>query len=388
MRQAIETASEAITQLKVNYASLKERVDSFKSRTSRIDKDVEETLGNIKSFVEKIEEAKKRKILLTQEIAGIKGKTGNLVVLSEKADLTLKGRREKFLTENKDIIEVESILKNLRHSFNAKQSDFNQLNIVLSESRMKLENLVNDIFDKYGDNLEETSNEFSQEGKLLLNEDDFRDIKDEIQKIKGKLELMGEVNIMAIEEYKKVNDRLEFLLVQRKDLEKAVDLLEKTIVKINKTSAERFEMAFNAINEQFKRIFPKLFKGGSASLVLTEPEDLLSTGVDIIVQPPGKKFQNINLFSGGEKALTAISLIFSIFLINPAPFCVLDEVDAPLDDSNITRFNSIIKEMSANTQFVLITHNKRTMEVANKLYGITLEEAGHSKLVSVKFVEG
>jgi len=228
----------------------------------------------------------------------------------------------------------------------------------------------------------------SQEGKLLLNEDDFRDIKDEIQKIKGKLELMDEVNIMAIEEYKKVNDRLEFLLVQRKDLEKAVDLLEKTIVKINKTSAERFEMAFNAINEQFKRIFPKLFKGGSASLVLTEPEDLLSTGVDIIVQPPGKKFQNINLFSGGEKALTAISLIFSIFLINPAPFCVLDEVDAPLDDSNITRFNSIIKEMSANTQFVLITHNKRTMEVANKLYGITLEEAGHSKLVSVKFVEG
>ncbi|MCL2761477.1 MAG: chromosome segregation protein SMC, partial [Desulfuromonadales bacterium] len=145
-----------------------------------------------------------------------------------------------------------------------------------------------------------------------------------------------------------------------------------------------FSETFNLVNEKFKEIFPKLFCGGVAELRLTNEEDLLETGLEIVVQPPGKKLQNVSLLSGGEKALTAVALIFSIFLIKPSPFCLLDEVDAPLDDANIGRFNSMIRDMAEFSQFILITHSKTTMAVADTLYGVTMEEPGVSKLVSVK----
>jgi len=387
LKVIIEEESEKITELKVNFASLKERVDSYRSRKERLGTDMSETDENIKSFSEKIKSAESRRATLLEEVKELNKQAENLVVLNEKAEETLKKRRERFQTENRDIIEVESLLKDLRQTFNSKQIEYSKIQIAINESDIKMDALTRETFEKFGDNLEEITKKLQEEDKFLKGEEDIEQAKSKLSKIKTRLEAMGEVNIMAIEEYKKVNERLAFLTSQKKDLEKAISSLEKTIQKINKTSMERFESAFNAINEQFKKVFPKLFKGGTASLVLTNPEDLLNSGVDIIVQPPGKKFQNINLFSGGEKALTAISLIFSIFLINPAPFCVLDEVDAPLDDSNIVRFNSIVREMSKNTQFVLITHNKRTMEVADKLYGITLEEEGHSRLVSVKFTD-
>jgi chromosome segregation protein len=144
---------------------------------------------------------------------------------------------------------------------------------------------------------------------------------------------------------------------------------------------------YELINENFKKVFSTLFEGGEAELVLTESEDLLSAGVDIVAQPPGKKLQNINLLSGGEKALTAISLIFAIFLVKPSPFCFLDEVDAPLDDVNVVRFNRLITSLSYDSQFILITHNKKTMEIGDLLYGVTMEEPGISKTVSVEFNE-
>jgi chromosome segregation protein len=157
------------------------------------------------------------------------------------------------------------------------------------------------------------------------------------------------------------------------------------IIKINKTSRSRFREAFDAINAKFQEVFPRLFRGGRAHLVLEDCQDILEAGVDIVSQPPGKKLQNIELLSGGEKALTAVALLFSIFLIKPTPFCLLDEVDAPLDDVNIERFNQMVKEMSTGSQFIIITHNKRTMEMLDRLYGITMEEPGISTFVSVQF---
>jgi chromosome segregation protein len=154
--------------------------------------------------------------------------------------------------------------------------------------------------------------------------------------------------------------------------------------RINHVSKERFERAFHEVNKHFQKVFPVIFGGGNATLALTNPEDLLETGVDITAQPPGKKSQNINLLSGGEKTLTAISLLFSIFLVKPSPFCLLDEVDAPLDDANIGRFNALLREMSKRSQFIIITHNKRTMELNDKLYGVTMEDAGVSKMVSIQ----
>jgi chromosome segregation protein len=195
---------------------------------------------------------------------------------------------------------------------------------------------------------------------------------------------LGEVNLMAIDEYRELDERHTFLSEQKTDLEDSLQELQKAIQRINRTTRKRFLETFQLVNEKFREVFPRLFCGGQAELRLTNEEDLLETGIEIIVQPPGKKLQNVSLLSGGEKALTAVALIFSIFLVKPSPFCLLDEVDAPLDDANISRFNEMIREMTAFSQFILITHSKTTMAVADTLYGVTMEEPGVSKVVSVR----
>ena len=163
--------------------------------------------------------------------------------------------------------------------------------------------------------------------------------------------------------------------------------LEKAIIKINRTTRKRFGEAFEQINSHFQRVFPRLFRGGKAYLALTDPNDLLTTGVEIYAQPPGKKNSTVTLMSGGEQALTAVSLIFAIFLLKPSPFCLLDEVDAPLDEGNVIRYSEMVKDVSSISQFIVITHNKRTMEVADQIYGVTMEEPGVSKMVNVRMNE-
>src|SRR5262249_49453938 len=180
-----------------------------------------------------------------------------------------------------------------------------------------------------------------------------------------------------------LEQRFAFLSTQKADLENALGQLERAIARINRASKTRFQDTFEAINAKFQEIFPRLFRGGRGHLALTEAADLLESGVEVIAQPPGKKLQTVELLSGGEKALTAVALIFSIFLIKPSPFCLLDEVDAPLDEANVIRYNELIREMTDRSQFIVITHNKRTMEIADHLYGVTMEEPGISKIVSV-----
>jgi chromosome segregation protein len=209
--------------------------------------------------------------------------------------------------------------------------------------------------------------------------------QNEIHELKGKLETFGEVNLAAIAESRQIEERLEFLLEQEADLKQAVDSLFETIHKINKTTRERFREAFEQVNEKFQEIFPFLFRGGEARLELTDEQDLLETGVEIFARPPGKKIRNMDLLSGGEKALTAVALIFAIFLTRPSPFCLLDEVDASLDEANIIRFNEMLRRLCDKTQFLVITHNKRTMEAADTLYGVTMEDPGSSGVVSVEF---
>jgi chromosome segregation protein len=207
--------------------------------------------------------------------------------------------------------------------------------------------------------------------------------------LRGLIERMGEINLTAIEESEELQKRFDFLTTQRSDLESAIGLLETAIEKINRASRKRFRETFDAVNLEFQSIFPRLFGGGKASLVLTDENDLLETGIEIVANPPGKKVsQNIELLSGGEKALTAVSLLFAIFLVKPSPFCVLDEVDAPLDEANVGRFNQVVREMTDRSQFIIITHNRRTMEIADRLCGITMEEPGVSKLVSVNLRGG
>jgi chromosome segregation protein len=202
--------------------------------------------------------------------------------------------------------------------------------------------------------------------------------------IRGKLDRMGEVNLAALTEYTEVSERYTWLETQRADLEDSVNTIRRTIARINKTCRERFRSAFDRVDRNFRSIYPRLVGGGQARLKLTDEEDLLTSGVDIFVQPPGKRLQNLTLLSGGEKAMCAIALLFALFKVKPSPFCLLDEVDAPLDESNGARFNNVLREMSALTQFIVITHNKKTMEVVDTLYGVTMPDPGISRLVSVK----
>jgi chromosome segregation protein len=205
------------------------------------------------------------------------------------------------------------------------------------------------------------------------------------QETKTKIENLGAVNPTAWEEFQEAQQRHDFLTAQRQDLLDSIRDTEKAIEEIDEYSKSKFTEAFQAINENFKQAFQTLFGGGSGEMHLTDETNINDSGIDIIASPPGKKLQNVLLLSGGEKALTALSLLMAIFKYQPSPFCVLDEVDAPLDDANIGRLTRLLTEMSVDTQFIVITHSKRTMEAAQAMYGVTMQEAGVSKLVSVRF---
>jgi chromosome segregation protein len=210
--------------------------------------------------------------------------------------------------------------------------------------------------------------------------------EEKLEKLRRRIDRLGPINLAAIDEFKEQSERKEYLDSQLLDLNTALDTLESAIRKIDKETRTRFRETFTNVDAGFKRLFPKLFGGGHAYMELTG-DDLLSTGVTVMARPPGKRNSTIHLLSGGEKALTAVALVFAIFELNPAPFCMLDEVDAPLDDANVTRFCEIVREMSEKVQFVFITHNKVTMEMSRQLSGVTMQEPGVSRLVSVDLDE-
>jgi chromosome segregation protein len=205
-----------------------------------------------------------------------------------------------------------------------------------------------------------------------------------IATLRRKIERLGPVNMMAIEQFDELESRHTFLTAQRKDLLDSISQTGEAIRRIDKTTRERFAEAFEQINHHFQGTFATLFGGGRAGLMLIDHENDPESGIDIIAQPPGKRLQNVQLLSGGEKALTAMGLMFAIFKYRPSPFCLLDEIDAPLDDANIGRFVEMLLGMQTHTQFILITHNRKTMEIANRLYGVTMEEPGVSKLISLQ----
>jgi len=233
---------------------------------------------------------------------------------------------------------------------------------------------------------EETLQETGFQLPLLLEqmpeEASEKEWAEKVQTIENRISRLGPINLAAIDEYKQQAERKEYLDKQHEDLVEALETLENAIRKIDKETRTRFKETYDKVNSGLKANFPRLFGGGHAYLELTG-EDLLDTGVSVMARPPGKRNSTIHLLSGGEKALTAVALVFSIFQLNPAPFCMLDEVDAPLDDANVGRFCQMVKEMSEKVQFIVITHNKITMEMANQLNGVTMHEPGVSRLVAV-----
>jgi chromosome segregation protein len=205
-----------------------------------------------------------------------------------------------------------------------------------------------------------------------------------IARLRAKIDRLGPVNMMAIEQFDELETRHTFLTTERKDLIDSIAQTSEAIRRIDETTRERFSEAFGVINLNFQETFSTLFGGGRAGLTLLDETDPLESGIEIIAQPPGKRLQSVQLLSGGEKALTAIALMFAMFKYKPSPFCLLDEIDAPLDDANIGRFIEMLRSMQQHTQFIVITHNRKTMEIADRLYGVTMEEPGVSKLISVQ----
>lgn len=292
----------------------------------------------------------------------------------------LEARRAEYRELTRQVGEVEEAIREIRPEIDAAHGDRGNVQLLQSEKTIELRHLLEDLAERY-------AVETEQLDAIRYAEDRSADeLREEITDLKGRLQRMGEVNLTAIGEFEELTERAKFLGGQKEDLERSMADLQATITKLNRICRLRFKETFEEINLKFQEIFPRLFSGGKAKLVLTDESDYLETGVDIVVQPPGKKLQSMTLLSGGEKALTAVSLLFAIFLTKPSPFCFLDEVDAPLDDANIDRFVEIVKEMTSASQFVLITHNKKTMQAAEVLYGITMEDPGVSKVVSVQMV--
>lgn len=271
---------------------------------------------------------------------------------------------------------VKQLLKVLEETRNNMRS-FDVSDAELSYKQLSLKNRIMDAY-KFDLDLE----------KVEIEPEFERDkISADIIAIKGKIESMGPVNLAAFEEHEELKQRYEFLTNQQQDLASAKEQLCEAIRKINKTTKDLFMDGFQKIQVTFREYFKMLFNGGDAELVLLDESDVLESGIEIIVRPPGKKLQNISLLSGGERAMTAISLLFAIFKVKPSPFCMLDEIDAPLDESNIDRFTRVLHDFLKTSQFIIITHNKKTISMADVMYGITMEQSGVSKIVSVKFAE-
>ena len=223
--------------------------------------------------------------------------------------------------------------------------------------------------------------------KLWIEIEDLNKADREVKKLKNQIKELGTINISSIEEYKEVSERLEFITKQCEDLLAAKENLREVIIDMEAKMTKQFLYNFNRINESFNEVFSVLFDGGKADLILEDQDNILTCGIEIQAQPPGKKLQNLSLLSGGEKSLTAVALLFAILQIKPSPFCVLDEIDAALDEANINRYTNYLKSFSDETQFIMITHRKGTMEMADVLYGVTMEEEGVSKMVSVKLTD-
>jgi chromosome segregation protein len=295
--------------------------------------------------------------------------------------LVLLSKMEAHAVKAQALQAAEEQAKQIRHAIESAQKRLSAGEVRRTELRMKIEHLRDRIWTTYHTELDTVVQEMGQ-FEINVTETSAR-----LDELHDKIDQMGPINVDALQEYDELRERYDLLSAQQTDINESIDNLKATIAKLDGETIELFTVAFNTIQEKFKEVFSLLFEGGRAELVLLDPANILESGIEIIAQPRGKKFQSITLLSGGERALTAIALLFAAFLVKPSPFCMLDEVDAPLDEANVTRFTRLIREMSNRSQFITITHNKRTMEMADALYGITMSEPGCSRVISAKLRE-
>ncbi|MCA9607086.1 MAG: chromosome segregation protein SMC, partial [Myxococcales bacterium] len=377
-RRASEEQAQIVTAVKVRAAQAKQRAESDRGALERLERSVAELAerearleGDMRVAAQQQGETAAQAVLTKEELV-------ETVSRAMVAHEELGSARAQYEEAKVELGRREEALVSLRRTIEAGDKQLGSLTLRERELAKDLEYL-----------LETTEERHDVDLTKIIGDYHYRELPDaqvreRIDELLNLVRRMGEINLTAIDEYEEKSKRYEYLTAQRDDLEQALGQLDKAIRQMNKESKRLFRDTFEAVNTRFMQVFPRLFGGGRAELRLTDPNDMLETGVEIVAQPPGKRLGSIELMSGGEKALTAVSLIFSIFQHRPSPFCLLDEVDAPLDEANIGRFAEAIRAMTKHSQFIVITHSKRTMQLADVLYGVTMSEPGISTLVAVE----
>jgi chromosome segregation protein len=365
-----------VTDIRLTITSLKERAEATGKEKENTVREISENNQKKEFLSEEISSIQSRILQRETEVTANEEKIKALVSVADEYKKEISGRKEVIDSENQELLATEHGLKILRNQIDSISRRVAELDVQKAEHKLKMESLYDNIRQNYGLALDVI------EAEPLTEEDEKRLIE-----LRQKVQELGPVNLGTLEEYEELRTRYEFLKNQQDDLNRSIAELEEAITRINVTTRKKLRDAFDALKTKFSEVFLTLFGGGRAELVMTDENNILETGVDIIAQPPGKRLQNINLLSGGEKTLTALSLLFASFLIKPTPLCILDEADSALDEVNTEKFANMVKDFSKDTQFIVVTHNRNTMSIADYIYGITMEEAGISKVISMQLVE-
>lgn len=377
MKDGFEAQQAEVTDLQIRSASKSQEYQGLLRQLEMVTRQVNELSHQLNRMTEEAEGYSSQMTEGSYVLEQAKIDFERMVADIEAKRLEVAQFKNQFEIETAHIRELDEKVNRSQRERNDRLARMNDAQLKLEQAKMKEQYLIDQTREKYMVNLPDVIEKYAdREGNPFEADAELKDLREKLAKI-------GEVNLSAIAEFSETQERYEFLTKQHNDLVEAKEQLRKVIDRINKICSKRFKETFDLVNERFQKVFPVLFGGGEAMLQIVEDEEKGEMGIEIIAKPPGKKMQNVSLMSGGEKALTAVALVFSIFLVKPSPYCLLDEVDAPLDDANVFRFNDLVREMAKRSQIIVVTHNKHTMEVAQKLYGVTMQERGVSTMVSV-----
>jgi len=383
----LEEYNQKVVDLQMQSTALNAKVENANSSLRRLTEFHSDSLNRLEQLAKEIHEKQHREETSKQKVAEYDQMLSEKYQNMEMLDQSLKTSEAHYQTIDTELKDSDSKISDIKSQREKTLGKVRLLELEQSERKIKQENIANRLEEKYRKSFSVLKAEFNHDSESieLTSEKTIEQMEEELATLKTKIVKIVDVNLGAIREYEQLKDRFDFLEEQRDDLVRAIQDLYKVIKKINTITQKLFLETFDLINQKLNEVFPRLFDGGTAKLILKDPNDPLETGVEFMIHPPGKKLTRLSLLSGGEKAMSAIAFIFSIFLIKPAAFCLLDEIDAPLDDANVYRFNDLLKIIGKKSQIIMITHNKRSMEFADTLFGITMEEKGISKVVSVNF---
>ncbi len=379
LRERRQIQMSELTEVKVELGQITEQNKAAQQIIASIHNQVDSALRATKQAEEEIETSSQQVEQAEQDILSSETLISEMYVQKEAAQGATRQLKEDIVELRDQSAQAETSIRSQREEKTQVEQGINDLRVTLGQLEVKQQDLVERVKDELQIDLEEAHETYTKQDM------DWDSVREEINDLRGKIERLGNVNVDAIEEQETLEERHEFLSKQVEDLNTSKVQLQQLISKLNKTSREKFAKAFEEIRGNFQLIFRKLFGGGKADIVLEEADDILDAGIEVIARPPGKETRSISLLSGGEKSMTALALQFAVFRTKPSPFCFLDEVDAALDEANNERFNLLIKEFNQDTQFIVITHAKRTMSIADVLFGVTMQTQGVSKKISVRF---